>query len=197
MNYLPRHPSTLQPDRKERDARRGQIVSSFITLLLLLILRGIESQTRGCCRHRLPLERCTKGNRVPKELSASRETKLGRNVRAWDVSHNKWKDKEEKWGHSRVREDPESLGGRGTGFLGNTTCEMLKQASCFRHSFWKNSTLYSFRLSSVLLGALVLYSTVPWSRITCVYEWIDHIGFILLAVEHGLWGVGKPEGQKV
>lgn len=112
MNYLLRCPSILQPNRKKRDARRGQIFSSFITLLLLLILRGIESQTRGCCRNSLPLEWCTKGNRVPRELSASRETKLGRNSRAWGVSHNKWKDKEEKWRHSRVREDPESLGGK-------------------------------------------------------------------------------------
>lgn len=197
MNYLPGCPSTLQPHRKERDARRGQIASSFITLLLLLILRGIESQTRGCCRHSLPLEQCTKGNRMPKELSASKEIKFGRHVRAWDVSHHEWKDKEEKWGQSRVREGPESLGGRGAGFLGNTVCEMLKRASFSDIHSGKMSTLSSFRLSSVLRRALVLFPTVPGTRTMCVYEWTDHMGFIPLAVEHGLWGAGKPEGQKV
>lgn len=63
MNYYPECPSTLQPSRKEKDARKGQIASS--NLFPPLILKGTGSHTRGCCRNSWFLEQHTKGNRVP------------------------------------------------------------------------------------------------------------------------------------
>lgn len=49
----------------------------------------------------------------------------------------------------------------------------------------------SFRLSSVLVGKLPSWN-LPWNGMTCTCEWIYHVDFILLAVEHGAWGVGAP-----
>lgn len=94
--------------------------SSFITLLLLLILRGIESQTRGCCPW----------NDAQREIECQGNYLLpGRQnqeeIREREVSvTTSGKIRRKSEGILESGKTQSHWEARGTGFLGNTICEM-------------------------------------------------------------------------